>query len=204
MTNLVGRPPNTERRRAEIVEGLLRVMARKGYEGATIPEIGRASGLRPGLVHYHFETKEEILLELFERLRRTVEVRYERRRDRGNPLRGYLDAHLERGPDADPAALACWVAVGAEALRRPALGRLYRRAVAERLARLENLVREELRARRRSTHRAREIAGALLAAIEGAFFLGSAAPQAIPPGTAAATVWRMADGLLSAEPRRKR
>lgn len=203
MTKL-GRPPNTERRRGEIVEGLLRVMARKGYEGATVSEIARAAGLRPGLVHYHFETKEEILLELFERLRRTVEVRYERRRDRGNPLRAFLDAHLERGRDADPAALACWVAVGAEALRRPALGRLYRRAVEERLGRLENLVRGALRARGRAARRAREIAAALLAAIEGAFHLGSAAPRTIPPGTAAAAVWRMAEGLVSAEPRRKR
>lgn len=200
----MGRPPNTGRRRREIVEGLLRVMARKGYAGATIPEIARAAGIRPGLVHYHFETKEEILLELFERLRRTVELRYERRRDRGNALRAYLDAHLERGPDADPAALACWVAVGAEALRRPALGTLYRRAVTERLGRLENLVGEALRSRGRTPRRAREIAAALLAAVEGAFHLGCAAPRAIPPGTAAATVWRMADGLLSREPRRKR
>jgi TetR/AcrR family transcriptional repressor of bet genes len=179
-------------------------MAERGYEGATIPEIARAAGLRGGLVHYHFESKEEILLELFARLRRTLEARLERRR--GSRLHAYLDAHLALGADADRAALACWVAIGTETLRRPALGALYRHAAAERLDRLEGFVRDALAARGRSPRRAREIAAALLAALEGAFHLGLAAPRAIPLGTAARTVRRMADGLIASEPplRRKR
>lgn len=201
----MARPSNTGQRREEIVEALLRVMASEGYEGATIPEIARAAGLRPGLIHYHFESKEEILLELFDRLRRTVEERFRgrlagiRSLPRGR-LHAFLDAHLELGKDADRDAMVCWVAMGAEALRRPALRTLYRQAIFHRLDRLEGLVREALAAERRSAARAPEIASGLLAAIEGAFKLGCAAPRAIPPGSAAATIRRMADGLLDTEP----
>ena len=57
---------NTHERRAQIVDGLLTVMATTGYEGATIVAIGKAAGLTSGLVHYHFATKDEVLLALVE------------------------------------------------------------------------------------------------------------------------------------------
>ena len=47
----MARPSNTEERRQQIVQGLLRVMAERGYERASIAEIARAAGLTPGLVH---------------------------------------------------------------------------------------------------------------------------------------------------------
>ena len=68
---------NTDERRAQIVEGLLTVMAASGYEGATIVAIGKAAGLSSGLVHYHFATKDEVLLALVDRLVVGVRVRYE-------------------------------------------------------------------------------------------------------------------------------
>ncbi|HEY3497153.1 MAG TPA: helix-turn-helix domain-containing protein, partial [Polyangiaceae bacterium] len=66
------RASNSAERRGQIVEGLLAVMAREGYEGASIQAIGRAAGLAPGLVHYHFDTKQEILVELIETLTRRL------------------------------------------------------------------------------------------------------------------------------------
>ena len=56
----MARPSNTEERRQQIVEGLLRVMAERGYERASIAEIAKAAGLSPGLVHYHFTEKQEL------------------------------------------------------------------------------------------------------------------------------------------------
>src|SRR5688572_12254121 len=142
----MARPSNTEKRRAQIVEGLLRVIARKGYGGATVPAIARAARLAPGLVHYHFASKEDILLALFERLRDVLDDRYRRRlaragRDPRARLQAYLDAHLALDLDADPSALAAWVAVAAEAVRRPALGALYRRALELRRRTLAGLLR---------------------------------------------------------------
>jgi len=64
----MSRRPNTDERRAEIVTGLLAVMAERGYDGASITDIAASARLAPGLVHYHFSTKLEILIEATRRL----------------------------------------------------------------------------------------------------------------------------------------
>ena len=56
------RKPNTELRRAQIVDALRQVVAVSGYSGATIQAIAAQSGLAPGLIHYHFDDKLEILV----------------------------------------------------------------------------------------------------------------------------------------------
>lgn len=52
------RPSNTAERQEQIVLGLLEVMAERGYEKASVASIARAAELSPGLVHYHFQTKD--------------------------------------------------------------------------------------------------------------------------------------------------
>jgi TetR/AcrR family transcriptional repressor of bet genes len=71
----MARPSNTEERRQQIVEGLLRVMAKRGYERASIAEIAKEAGLSSGLVHYHFKDKQEILLTAVEQLAARVRTR---------------------------------------------------------------------------------------------------------------------------------
>lgn len=48
--------------RARIVEAAYRVLAERGYQAASIKEIARAAGVAPGLIHYYFAPKEELLL----------------------------------------------------------------------------------------------------------------------------------------------
>jgi len=205
----MGRPSNTGQRRREIVLALGRVMAERGYDGASVVEIARAARLAPGLIHYHFASKGEILLALVDRLRGVVRRRFERRvAGRRLPprarLEAWIDAHVGLGRDADPAAMACWVNIGAEALRKPEVRRVYAEAVEEERALLQGLLREVLAAEGRSAARVREAAAALLAAVQGAYQLGLAAPGTIPPGTAAPLIQRMAEGLLAAQPFRGR
>ncbi|MBL8950719.1 MAG: TetR family transcriptional regulator [Myxococcaceae bacterium] len=195
----MARPSNTLQRREEIVDGLLNVMATRGYEGASVAAIGKAAGLAPGLVHYHFDTKAEVLLALVERLVRQVRARYEVRS--GDRLDAFIDAHLALGPDADPRAVAAWSIVGAEALRQPDVRRLYRAALASNLKELKRLVAARLRDQERSTRNAGRIAAGIVSAIEGAFRIAAAAPGALPGGYAAPMVRRMAAGLVFAEPR---
>jgi len=198
------RPSNTDARKAEIVEALLTVMTERGYRGASVSEIARAAGLAPGLVHYHFENKQEILLALVARLEGSLRERYRARTARARTARqrllGWLDAHVERGPDADPRAVACWSLVGAEALTQPEVRVLYAAAIARSLDELAELVRDALREDGRDPRAARRIAAALLSAIEGAFRIASAAPDALPEGFAAPMLRRMAEGLVAAEP----
>lgn len=201
----MGRPSNTARRRAEIVAALGVVIARQGYAGASVAAVAAEAGLAPGLVHYHFASKLEILVALVEQLAAQVTARTEARLARGgqDPLGRLLaavDAHLALGPGADPAAVAAWVAVGAEATREPAVRRVYRAAVARRLEVLSGLFRASLRAAGRSPAPARSYAAALAAAIEGAYQLSVAAPGALPRGFAAPTLRRVVRDLVGGAP----
>ncbi|MGH2515802.1 MAG: TetR/AcrR family transcriptional regulator, partial [Ktedonobacterales bacterium] len=50
--------------RDKIIDAAYRVLAEQGYEAATIKEIARAAGVAPGLLHYYFATKDELLVEV--------------------------------------------------------------------------------------------------------------------------------------------
>lgn len=205
----MARPSNTGRRREEITGGLLRVMAARGYGGATIAEIAREAGLPPGIVHYHFGSKKDILVAVLARLSRVARERYARRAARAARtetrarVAAWIDAHVALGPDADAKAMACWVAVGAEALRDPVVRREYEKALIEDRDTLEGLVRQALRAEGRATRAGRAIATALLAGVQGAFQLGCAAPGALARGSMAAILRRTASDLMDAEPRNR-
>jgi len=62
LRNIMARPSNTDERRLQIMGALVKVMAKRGYDGASVADIARAARLTPGLVHYHFKNKQEILL----------------------------------------------------------------------------------------------------------------------------------------------
>ncbi len=53
-------------RRAEIVQAAYRVLAERGYEATSIKDIARAADIAPGLIHYYFATKEELLVAVVE------------------------------------------------------------------------------------------------------------------------------------------
>jgi TetR/AcrR family transcriptional repressor of bet genes len=212
----MGRPKNTEQRRAEIVEGMLEVMAERGYDGASVQAIAKAAGLTGGLVHYHFGNKREILVALVEALAARLRARYDARVGEGDgegdgegesgadpwcALDAFIDAHLALGPDADPRAVACWVAIGAEALRDEQVRRVYQRAVERQRSTLEALVTRCCPELDRDERRRR--AAVLLAAMQGAYQL-AAVTDVIPAGSAAPTVKAAARGVLGApaEPRR--
>jgi len=199
------RPSNTEQRRKEIVLALSRVMAERGYDGASVIEIARAAGLAPGLIHYHFASKGEILLALVDYLKGVVRGRFERRVSGkkvapGARLEAFIDAHVGLGKDADPSAMACWVTIASEALRKPEVRAVFSEALEEERILLQGLLREVLAEEGRSAARVREIAAAILAAVQGAYQLGLAAPGTIPPGSAAPLIKRMAEGVLAAQP----
>jgi TetR/AcrR family transcriptional repressor of bet genes len=99
--------------------------------------------------------------------------------------------------------MACWVAIGAEALGDPEVRAEFEKALAEDRRTLEALLREALVAERRSPRAARAIATTLVAAVQGAFQLGCAAPGAIAPGSMAPLLRRTAAGLLDLEARER-
>lgn len=55
------RKSNAKERRAEIAHALFRCIARRGYLKTTTRDIAREANLNQGLIHYYFESKEDIL-----------------------------------------------------------------------------------------------------------------------------------------------
>lgn len=192
------RPSNKEERRRQIVHGLLEVMAERGYERASVADIAERAGLTTGLVHYHFEDKQEILLALIDVLWWDAQRRIEAKSRGGATLEAAVEALLATGPDANPKVVRCWVAIAAEALRQDAVGKRYRAVLTELLSLLEARAANALRAQHGSSQGGRRVAAAVLAAVQGYVVVAAAAPQAIPPGTAARSLREMIHGLLVA------
>lgn len=195
------RPSNTAERRRQIADGLAKVMATEGYDRATTAAIAAQAGVAAGVVHYHFASKAEILRFLVEDLIATARARVDGRvavatspRER---LHATLDGLLATGDGADPAAVALWALIGAEAVRSPEVRALYAGFVGDMQT---SIKRELVRARReagRPAAGAAAAAAALVALTEGYFAL-SAGAGSVPEGSAAPTARRVADALISA------
>jgi TetR/AcrR family transcriptional repressor of bet genes len=197
----MGRPTNTDERRAQIAAGLIKVMAKRGYDGASIAEVAKAARLTPGLVHYHFKDKEEILLVALANLVGQHDARLGERlaSAAGEPpreLEAFIDFHLGLGADADPQTLACWILLSGEALRRPQVRTGYEQAITSTAQRLAEIIRRGVAAGVFQCASPEAAASAVVAAMQGYFVLAATARSAIPKGSAARSVKQMAQGLL--------
>lgn len=196
----MSRRSNTDERRAQIVSGLMAVMATHGYEGASVADVAAHAGLTPGLVHYHFKNKLEILVELVRQLGRNhlaaVDGAVGAARDPAAQVKTYIDVHLGSGQHANPEALACWVLATAEAVRDRRIRREVEHVLEELATRLEALITRGIAAKQFVRTDTRAATAAVLAVIQGYFVMSATARDLIPPGSAARTALAMAHGLL--------
>ena len=195
------RPSNTEERKAQITGGLMKVMAKRGYDGASVADIAKAAHLAPGLVHYHFKNKQQILLAALGELVARHDANLEARLSQagGDPIvevAAFIDFHLGLGADADPEALACWILLSGEALREPKVRVEFEKALEATVARIAAIIRAGTERRVFVCDSVDAAASALVAAVQGYFVLAATARAAIPKGSAAASTKRMASGLL--------
>jgi len=131
-----------EERRRQITAAAAVCFARRGFHGATMPEICAEAGLSPGTVYRYFRSKDELIEALVEQ-------------DRTESLE--LIAAMAATPDivaaisiavdealaavADPADAAVYLEVGAEAARNPRVGAIVRRHDESVIAALGSLLR---------------------------------------------------------------
>ncbi|NHZ97858.1 TetR family transcriptional regulator [Massilia sp. CCM 8734] len=200
----MSRKSNSEQRRAQIVQALMDTMAEHGYEKATILLIARRAQLAPGLLHYHFHSKAEILLALVQALAGAARQRYlalaHKATNADERLAAYVEARLGLGEGADAGAVAAWVVIGAEAVRQSEVRAAYQHAVDTEMALLRELLSASLAAQRKSTANVEALAAALLALMEGTFQLASAAPASMPVGYAAPLATQLVRRFIDAEP----
>jgi TetR/AcrR family transcriptional repressor of bet genes len=163
----MGRPSNREQRRAEIIAAFARVLAAHGYAGATIAAVAADAGIAPGLVHHHFESKEELLTSLLQALLSGFRKRVQDY-EQDDKLLAYVDGALKLDERADITAARCWVGVLSEAVRNPTLFKQMRRLIDTEIGAIQQRSGYTL-----ATHEA----SAVLAYVLGSLVLGAFAPQ---------------------------
>jgi AcrR family transcriptional regulator len=57
-----------DKKRSEIAQKAIEVLAKRGFQATTIQEIANAAGLGKGTIYHYFKTKEEILLVVSEEI----------------------------------------------------------------------------------------------------------------------------------------
>ncbi|MFW5967053.1 MAG: TetR/AcrR family transcriptional regulator [Persicimonas sp.] len=194
---------SSRERREEITEALLRTMARHGYAKATIARIAEEADLNPGLIHYHFASKQEILLELIGHLvgQQGAAVA-DSLAEAGGPvekLRLLIDAMLATGETADSDAVAAWVAITAESIRQAEVREAFEEALDALVRVLEAVIAEgcvEGVFEPADGLSEAACATALMATVQGYLTVSGSAPDLIPEGSAAGATWQMARGLL--------
>lgn len=67
-----------------ILDAAAKLFGREGYRGATMHAVARAAGVSKGLLHYHFQSKEHLLIEAQRATFRQIHRRIEERVSRGD------------------------------------------------------------------------------------------------------------------------
>ena len=196
----MARPSNTDERREQITAALQRVMAKKGYDGASVADVAAAAGLTSGLVHYHFKNKLEILIAVLEGLvhAHDANLAHALEAAEGDPLREvaiFIDFHLALDR-ADPETLACWITLSGEALRQAKVRRAFEDAMMASVEQLSSVIKRGVAAGVFKCTDSNAAASALVAVVQGYFVLAATSPEVIPRGSAAPAVRSMAFGLL--------
>ncbi len=188
----MGRPSNTEQRKQEIVDALLRVMAERGYEKASIQAIAKEAGLAPGLIHYHFKTKQEILLALVHWIAssatKRLEIKDEDVFDPWDKLSSFINARLATGETDLPEVVSAWVVIAGESIRQPEIKEIYQGLIKRQLELLNQLIADVWEGKSTKSKEVVHLSAIVIATMEGAFQLSVTANEVMPKNYAAESV----------------
>jgi AcrR family transcriptional regulator len=112
----VGKAMSAGNRRDDILREAARLFREKGYERTSVRDLAEAVSMKSGSLFYHFDSKEDILVEvmnegianLIARLNRELETALTPRARLGALLRVHLTEVLEASPDAMAVYLFEW------------------------------------------------------------------------------------------------
>ena len=130
MTNTVSAPPartprtlSREERRVQLFEATLAAIAECGFSRTTLTEVARRAGLSHGLVLFHFETKEKLLVETLDYLSEEYRKNWQATLDGSGPapeqkLAALINADFS--PQVcQPSRINAWSADWGESQSRP-------------------------------------------------------------------------------------
>jgi len=110
-----------EQRRTEILEAACQVVIERGFAGTRISDVAKRLDVSSSLIHYHFDSKEQLLAEAFAFYARTDVAEMEAEIDAAPNALGKLDRliHNYVPEGSDDVEWMLWIDAWGEALRNP-------------------------------------------------------------------------------------
>lgn len=191
----MGRHKNTDLRQKQIIEGFAEAISEVGYAGASIAVIAEKAKLTPGLLHYHFKSKEEILKSLIKEMSAYISDRIDLKLEAikkptlVNRMAQVIGAFLDLDSGSNLIFVKCWTIIFAEAATNKKVRDLVHQGLIEQLNEIKKIA-QEIRNddKKRSVD---ELASLILASIQGYILIGTVAPDLIPRGSASKMVSSM-------------
>ena len=149
--------------REKILQAAFTVLSRQGYENASIKDIAEEAGVAQGLVHYHYKSKQQLVLSVFEFVCRKVELGTVE--GEAGALRAFAEAKdtLKERREAN----SLYVQLIGIGLHDALVGAGVRDFMRLERVHIEDLARQVLAERGQSSSAARGIAGVVWAAVLG-------------------------------------
>jgi AcrR family transcriptional regulator len=150
--------------REKILQAAFTVLSRQGYENTSIKDIAEAAGVAQGLVHYHYKSKQQLVLSVLEFVCTKVEFGVE---GEAGALEAFAHTKAMLKDKESREANALYVQLIGVGLHDAAIGDGVRTFVRRERAHVEDIARQVLVERELGAGPARGIAGAVWAAILG-------------------------------------
>lgn len=152
--------PDTHER---ILEAAFNVLSRQGYENTSIKDIAEDAGVAQGLVHYHFKSKQQLVLAVLDFVCKKVELGAIE--GEAGALQAFEDtkASLKDSRDAN----SLYVELIGVGLHDPLVGAGVREFIRTQRVHIEELATQVLAQRGQASGSARGIAGVVWAAVLG-------------------------------------
>lgn len=134
-------------RRTEILEATCRVVVERGFGRTRIADVADQLGVSTGLIHYHFESKDQLLADAFAFAAQEDLARLRADIAAADTVVGKLDAAFAMfEPDDGQSSWAIWIDAWGEALRVKELAAISTSLDVEWKDALEQVIRDGVRA----------------------------------------------------------
>ncbi len=132
-----------EERRAEILEVTCQVVIERGFAATRVADVANKLGVSTGLIHYHFDSKQQLLAEAFQHAARQEMASLEEDLATAVNDVAKLDRVLENyTPGHDDLDWLMWIDSWGEALRNPAMKAISQELDIEATALIERVIRD--------------------------------------------------------------
>jgi len=118
-----GRKASKETRRLQLIEATIDSLAKRGYSETTLADVADGAGLSRGIVNFHFESKEKLLIATLQAMADEYAAHWQAALDKAGPsaasrLWALVAADFDR-KICTKRKLAAWCAFWGEAKSRP-------------------------------------------------------------------------------------